>query len=103
MPDPTVIVSVDEPAPGAAIEVGLKLAVVPAGRPDADNAIAELKLPDKDVVIAEAPELPRTIVKAEGDDAIAKSAGGPPDVVTFNAKSSTRKEVFRPESSDPIK
>ena len=52
------IVSVELPVPGAAIELGLKLAVTPAGRPEADNAIEELKPPVTVVEIALLPELP---------------------------------------------
>ena len=70
MLDPTETVSAEEPWPGAAIEVGLKLAMVPVGTADADNAIAELKLPERVVLIVAAPELPRAIVKAVGDDAM---------------------------------
>jgi hypothetical protein len=40
---PTTTVAVEVPYPGAGIIVaGLKLIESPAGRPDADNAIAEL-------------------------------------------------------------
>jgi len=42
---------VDAPDPGAAIELGLKDTVRPPPCPDADNAIAELKLPEIAVVI----------------------------------------------------
>ena len=53
-----VNVSVELPLPGAAIEVGLKVAVTPAGRPDAVSDIAELKPPLIVVEIVELPELP---------------------------------------------
>lgn len=39
------IVIVELPVPGAAMEAGLKVAVTPEGRPDADRVIAELKPP----------------------------------------------------------
>ena len=97
------MVSVDEPVPGGAIDAGLKLAVAPAGKPEAVSAIAELKLPDSVVVIVDVSELPRTIVSAEGDEEIAKSAATPPEVVAFNAKSSTTKEVFKLASSVPTR
>ena len=42
----TVIVIDEVPAPGAAMDEGLKLTVRLDGRPDADNAIAELKPPE---------------------------------------------------------
>jgi hypothetical protein len=51
-------VSVELPLPGAAIEAGLKLAVTPAGKPEALNETAELKPPLTAVVIEVLPELP---------------------------------------------
>ena len=53
-----VSVSVELPLPGAAIEAGLKLAVTPAGKPEALKEIAELKPPLPAVVIEVVPELP---------------------------------------------
>ena len=53
-----VNVSVELPLPGAAIEVGLKLAVTPAGRPEADNEIAELNPPLTVVEIVLLPDEP---------------------------------------------
>jgi hypothetical protein len=94
---------VDEPTPGAAIVGGLNVAVVPAGRPDAESAIAELKLPVTVVVTVAAPELPRVIASADGEDEIAKSPAGVPEVVAFSAKSSTTKEVLSFEFSTPIR
>lgn len=38
-------VSAELPLPGAAIEVGLKLAVTPEGKPDTDNETTALKPP----------------------------------------------------------
>jgi len=70
---PTEIVKVEEPLPGAAIDVGLKLAVAPVGRPDAVNEIAELKLPAIVVDIALFPELPCTIDREVGEAPTAKS------------------------------
>jgi hypothetical protein len=51
-------VRVELPLPGAPIEVGLKLAVTPAGRPEADREIAELNPPVTVVEIVPLPELP---------------------------------------------
>ena len=51
-------VTVEAPLPGAAIEVGLKVAVTPVGNPEADNETAELKPPLTVVVSVELPELP---------------------------------------------
>ena len=53
-----VNVRVELPLPGAAIELGLKLAVTPAGNPATDNEIAELKPPLTVVEIVVFPELP---------------------------------------------
>src|SRR5216684_3554045 len=57
---PTVIVKVELPEPGAAMEVGLKPAVAPVGRPLALSATAALKPPETAVVTVEDPEAPRT-------------------------------------------
>src|SRR5689334_10505848 len=43
---PAVMVIVDEPEPGAAIDVGLKLAVAPLGRPLAESDTAALNPPE---------------------------------------------------------
>ena len=51
---PTVMVIVEVPLPGAAMDVGLKLTVTPVG-PVADKAIAELKPPETAVVIVDVP------------------------------------------------
>ncbi len=51
-------VSVELPVPGAAIELGLKLAVTPAGNPATDNEMAELNPPLTVVEIVVFPELP---------------------------------------------
>jgi hypothetical protein len=56
--DPTVIVIVELPPPGAAIVLGLKLTVVPLGAPLAVRLIALLNPPPTVVVIVEVPELP---------------------------------------------
>jgi hypothetical protein len=53
----TVNFSVDVPEPGAAIEPGLKLAVTPEGRPDADKEMAESKPPATVEVMVVEPEL----------------------------------------------
>ena len=50
---PTVIFIVELPEPGAGIGFGLKLTVVPAGSPAADNVTAELKPPKTVDVIVE--------------------------------------------------
>ena len=57
-PTSTVRVDVAEPPEGGVTEVGLKVAVVPVGRPAIERLTSELK-PFKDVrVMVEVPELP---------------------------------------------
>lgn len=61
----TVIVMVDVPAP--VIELGLKATVTPAGWPEADKEMAELKPPVTVLVIVEFPALPCVTVTEPGD------------------------------------
>ena len=101
MEAPTEIVKEVDPAPGAPIDDGLKLAVAPAGKPDAESIIDELKLPEVVVVIVDMPELPCGIVSADEE---ADSEKSPlTGIVAYSAKSSTTKEVFNFEFSTPIK
>ena len=68
-----VNVSVELPEPGAAIDVGLKLAVTPAGSPLAESETAELKPPEivvETVVVFVPPCATDTVV---GDAVRAKS------------------------------
>ena len=53
--EPTVIVNVEFPEPGAGIGLGLKLTVVPDGMPEADSVMALLKPPLMVVVIVDVP------------------------------------------------
>ena len=53
---PTFTVIVDVPDPGAAMELGVKVTVWAFPCPEADNVIAELKLPVTAVVIAAVPD-----------------------------------------------
>src|SRR5215469_13937233 len=69
-----VKVRVEVPLPGAAIEVGLKLAVTPDGNPVTESETAELKPPLTVVVIVELPEVPCTSERLDGDAVTAKSA-----------------------------
>ncbi len=69
-----VKVSVELPLPGAAIVLGLKLAVTPAGRPEADNETAELKPPVVDVEIEVLPALDCVTDRLVGDALTPKSA-----------------------------
>ncbi len=70
---PAVSVSVELPDPGAAIVLGLKLAVAPLGSPDAVSEIALLNPPLTAVVTVLVPELPCTTDTALGDAEIVKS------------------------------
>ena len=73
MVEATASVRVDVPEPGAAIDVGLKVAVTPAGWPLADNATAELNPPETVVVMAEVPLLPCTTDTEVGEAASVKA------------------------------
>ena len=53
--EPTVMVMIELPEPGAGIGFGLKLTVVPDGTPEADRLIALLKPPLIVVVIVDVP------------------------------------------------
>ena len=56
--DATARVNVDVPEPGAAMDVGLRVAVTPVGWPDAVKATAESNPPETAVVIVELPLAP---------------------------------------------
>jgi len=71
-----VKVAVEVPDPGAAIDVGLKPTVTPAGAPLDDNATAELKPFIVVVVMVEVPADPCATVTAVGEAAMVKSGGG---------------------------
>ena len=68
----TVSVIVEDPEPGAAIEAGLKLAVVPVGRPDALKDTAELNPPETVVLMVLVPEVPCVTLTEVGDALMAK-------------------------------
>lgn len=72
--DATTIVRVEVPEPGAAIDVGLKLTVTPAGWPLAVNATAESNPPETEVVIVEVP-LPPCTTETEAGEALIANAG----------------------------
>jgi hypothetical protein len=69
---PTVTFMVDEPEPGAAIELGVKVTVWALPCPVADKVIGELKVPEMAVVILADPEPLRATVIAVGDALIEK-------------------------------
>jgi len=66
-------VSVELPLPGAAIDAGLKLAVTPVGRPDADKDTIELNPPLTVVETVVLLELPWATDRLAGETLIAKS------------------------------
>jgi hypothetical protein len=68
-----VKVSAEFPLPGAAIDAGLKLAVTPEGKPEAENEIAELNPPLTVVESFVLPVLPWTIDTLAGEALTAKS------------------------------
>ena len=63
----TAMVIVDDPEPGAAIDVGLKLTVTPLGWPVADNPITESNPPETAVVIVDFPLEPRATESELGE------------------------------------
>jgi hypothetical protein len=68
----TVKVSVDDPEPGAAKDTGLKPAVTPAGRPEAERVTAESKPSTTAVLTVVAAVLPWTAETEAGDAEIVK-------------------------------
>ena len=62
-----VVLSVRVDVPLPVMDVGLKVAVTPDGRPLADRVTAESKPPETVLVIVEVPELPLTTVSEVGD------------------------------------
>ena len=77
------MVAVELPEPGAAIEVGLNVAVAPVGRPLAVKATAALNPPEMAVVTVDGPEAPWTTERLEGESLIEKS--GAEAAVTVSA------------------
>lgn len=63
-------VRVEDPEPGAAIDVGLNVAVAPVGTPDALRAMAELKPPETVVVMVLVPLDPCTTDSDDGEAAM---------------------------------
>lgn len=81
---PTVNVKVELPLPGAAIEVGLKPAVTPDGRPETDNASAALNPPVTLVVMVELPDAPCAKVTLDGEAFTVKPGVGAEFTVSDN-------------------
>src|SRR5215467_8565586 len=77
-PGATFTVIVDEPEPGAAIGVGLKLTVTPLGCPVAESAMEELNPPAIVVEIEEVLEPPCWIDRLVGRAPTVKSGGATP-------------------------
>lgn len=69
-----VNVSLDEPEPGEAIGLGLKLAVTPLGMPEAESEIADLNPPETDVLTVTYPLRPRLRAPDVGETAMVKFA-----------------------------
>lgn len=93
-----VNVSVELPLPGATMDVGLKLAVTPAGKPEADNDTAELKPPLTVVEMVLAPVVPWVTLTDAGDAPTVKSAVGcfhTSEIVVAVAAEPTRVRPYR--------
>jgi hypothetical protein len=73
--DATARVRVEDPEPGAVMDVGLKVAVTLLGTPLAESATAELNAPTIVVLIVEVPEAPRTTTSDVGF-ALSEKSGG---------------------------
>jgi hypothetical protein len=71
---PTLTVIIDEPDPGAAMELGLKVTVWLLPCPEADRVIAELKPPVTAVVIVAVPDEFRATVIDVGEAEMVKAA-----------------------------
>lgn len=82
MVDPTVMVIVDVPEPGAPMGLGLKPTFTVDGWPVADKVIAELKPPETVVLIVELPLLPCTTETEVGEAEMVKL--GVPAAVTVS-------------------
>lgn len=65
--------SAELPLPGAAMELGLKLAVTPEGKPEAESEIAELNPPAGVSVMVLLEELPWLMLTEAGEAATMKS------------------------------
>jgi len=70
--EPTAMVMLELPEPGAAMDVGLKLTVTPVGWPDAVKAMAELKPPETAVVIVDDLNEPSTTETEAGEAEMVK-------------------------------
>ena len=77
-------VRVELPPPGALIEAGLKLAVTPVGKPEAEREIAELNPPVTAVEIVVLPELPWVTYKLVGEALNVKSGVALPGLKTMS-------------------
>jgi len=70
--EPTAMERVELPEPGAAIEVGLRVAVTPVGAPETERETAELNPPYTLVVIVELPLAPCRIDNEDGEEEMLK-------------------------------
>ena len=67
----------EDPDPGAGIDVGLKLAVVPEGSPEALKEMAELNPPETAVLIVLVPAEPCVTVTEDGEAEMVKFGVAP--------------------------
>ena len=75
MPEPTVIVIVEAPEPGAGMILGLKVIVTPLGAPVADRLIGLLKPLVSDVVMVDVPWFPGATLNELGEAEIPNVGG----------------------------
>ena len=68
-------VRVEDPEPGAAIDVGLNAAVAPVGNPVAVSATAELKPPETAVAMVLVPLAPCATVTDAGEAEMVNAGG----------------------------
>ena len=73
--EPTLMLMVELPEPGAAIGFGLKVMVVPLGVPEAESVIELLKPPLTVVVTVDVPWLPCAMLSDVGEAERVKLAG----------------------------
>ena len=79
-----VKVNVELPEPGAAMDDGLNAAVTPAGRPDAESEMAELKPPETEVEIVVVLLPLRATETLDGEALTAKSGVCVPGLKTMS-------------------
>src|SRR3954447_22389250 len=91
------MLSVDEPEPGAAIDVGLNVAEAPEGTPETESETDELTPPLTLVETVALPLLPEAIVSADGETESVKSG----EVLGLNTMLSTE-WISMPFGATPV-